>query len=143
MRKAVFQLDHEIHEQRPRSRLPLIFLGLFLLVGLGPSGAGRGRDLRGQLEGVHGSLGRGPHADPGQGAGQPARSDRELQSAVSDMVPGTSLGTEDGARGRRCDHGSRDAHAQALSSPWLDPGFPRSSFSLERRGDLPTSGGRG
>jgi hypothetical protein len=36
MRKAVFQLDHEIHEERPRSRLPLILLALFLLVGLGP-----------------------------------------------------------------------------------------------------------
>jgi hypothetical protein len=36
MRKTVFWLDDEIIEERPRSRLPLVFFGLFLLVGLGP-----------------------------------------------------------------------------------------------------------
>ena len=36
MRKTVFRLDDEIIEERPRSRLPLVFFGLFLLVGLGP-----------------------------------------------------------------------------------------------------------
>lgn len=36
MRKATFQLDQEINEDRPRSRVPLIFLCLFLVVGLGP-----------------------------------------------------------------------------------------------------------
>ena len=36
MRKAVFRLDDEIHQERPRSRWPLVLVGLFLLVGLGP-----------------------------------------------------------------------------------------------------------
>jgi hypothetical protein len=36
MRKSVFRLDEEIIEDRPPSKLPLVFLGLFLLVGLGP-----------------------------------------------------------------------------------------------------------
>ena len=36
MRKAILQLDHEIPDERPRPRWPLILLVLFLLVGLGP-----------------------------------------------------------------------------------------------------------
>ncbi|MGC8642862.1 MAG: hypothetical protein ACP5XB_23635 [Isosphaeraceae bacterium] len=36
MRKAVIQLGHEIHEERPRSRWPLFLLVVFLVLGLGP-----------------------------------------------------------------------------------------------------------
>ena len=36
MRKTVFRLDDEINEERPRSKLPLVFFVLFLVIGLGP-----------------------------------------------------------------------------------------------------------
>jgi hypothetical protein len=36
MRKTAFRLDDEIIEEKPRSRLPIVFFGLFLLAGLGP-----------------------------------------------------------------------------------------------------------
>lgn len=36
MRKIAIRLDDDIREERRRSRIPLVFTGLFLLVGLGP-----------------------------------------------------------------------------------------------------------
>ncbi len=36
MRKLAFQVGEDIHEEKPRSRVPLVLLSLLLLVGLGP-----------------------------------------------------------------------------------------------------------
>src|SRR5512144_1941917 len=36
MRRLTFQIGDDIQEERPRSKLPLIFIGFFLFAGLGP-----------------------------------------------------------------------------------------------------------
>jgi hypothetical protein len=36
MRKLAFQVGEDIQEERPRSKVPLIFMGFFLFMGLGP-----------------------------------------------------------------------------------------------------------